>query len=247
MKKIALFLVSLFTATFAFAYDVEIDGIYYNLDSHEYFYYVANTFKDSVERTATVTSGYNDNYSGDIVIPEKVTYNGAEYNVTSIGWGAFKGSPSLSSITIPSSITSMSGDAFEGTAWFNNQPDGCVYINNNILYAYKGEMPENTHIDINEGTTMICGDAFYSRSHLTSIIIPDSVTSIGSRAFSDCDALTSVTIDSIIPPSLQYEVFNNTPSNLQIYVPDESVNAYKTTIGWSEYADKIKPISEKPA
>ena len=209
MKKIALFLVSLFTATFAFAYDVEIDGIYYNLDSHEYVYYVANTFKDSVERTATVTSGYNDKYSGDIVIPEKVTYNGAEYNVTSIGWGAFKGSSYLTSVTIPNSITSIGYEAFQ---YCHDLTSIVVDENNEICASIDGILYDKqkttlircpggkTSVEIPNSVTEIGYEAFLGCYWLTSVTIPNSVTSINYGAFNSCESLTSVSI----PESVTY-------------------------------------------
>ena len=78
-------------STNTFAYDVEIDGIYYNL------------FKD---KYAEVTSGDNS-YSGDVVIPEKVTYEGVEYPVESIRERAFQFCIPLTSITIPNSVTNL--------------------------------------------------------------------------------------------------------------------------------------------
>ena len=96
MKKTLLLLVALITATIAFA-SVEINGIYYILNDSN--------------QTAEVTSGINK-YSGDITIPEKVTYNATEYNVTSIGDMAFWSCSSLTSITIPNSVTSIGDRAF---------------------------------------------------------------------------------------------------------------------------------------
>ncbi|MBQ8721660.1 MAG: leucine-rich repeat domain-containing protein [Paludibacteraceae bacterium] len=204
MKKTLLLLVALITATIAFA-QTEINGIYYNLNDET--------------KTAEVTSNSNG-YSGDIIILEKVTYNTTEYNVTSIGRyafygcssltsitipnsvtsigvGAFNNCSSLASITIPNSVTSIGSSAFHKTPWLNNQPDGCLYIGK-CLYQYKGEMPEHTHIDVNEGTTTICDYAFSGCSSLTSITIPNSVTSIGYNAFYDCSSLTSITIPNSV-------------------------------------------------
>jgi hypothetical protein len=84
-------------------------------------------------------------------------------------------------------------------------------------------------------------------SNLPSIVIPDSVTSIGDSAFYNCSGLTSFVMTSTTPPTLQgWNVFGYTNSSLQIYVPDASVNTYKSEYNWSSYADKIKPISQKP-
>ena len=181
MKKTLLLIVALITATIAFA-SVEINGIYYNLNDSN--------------QTAEVTYQYylyENNYSGvtSITIPEKVTYNSTEYSVTSIGEWAFYSCDALTSITIPNSVTSIGDYAFYETPLLNNQPDGCLYVGS-CLYAYKGEMPANTHINVKEGTTQICCRSFYECSSLTSITIPNSVTSIGSSAFYNCLSLKSI-------------------------------------------------------
>ena len=93
-----------------------------------------------------------------------------------------------------------------------------------------------------DGTSI--GDYCFSQCKgLTSITIPDSVTRIGNGAFQNCSVLRSVTIQATTPPSLGSGAFNNT-NNCPIYVPAESVNAYKAATNWTTYADKIKPLSE---
>ena len=119
-------------------------------------------------------------------------------SVTSIGDDAFYGCTGLTSITIPDSVTEIGSGAFYNTAWYNNQPDGLVYAGK-VVYEYKGEMPENTSIQLKKGTVGIVDDAFYDCTDLTSITIPNSVTSIGDCAFYGCTGLTSITIpDSVM-------------------------------------------------
>ena len=118
-------------------------------------------------------------------------------SVTEIGFCAFYGCSGLTSIDIPNSVTKIGDSAFYRTAWYNNQPDGVVYAGN-VVYKYKGTMPENTSISIKEGTLGIGNYAFRDCSNLTEVTIPNSVTSIGGGAFLGCSGLTSVKIPNSV-------------------------------------------------
>ena len=132
------------------------------------------------------------------------------YSVTSIGQSAFNNCKSLTSIEIPNSVTTIKRNAFDGTAWYNNQPDGVVYFGK-FLYKYKGTMPFGTSIAIKEGTTAVCEYAFHYYSGLTSIEIPNSVTSIGKNAFDGCISLKELCFeDGVSTLSLGYGV--NSPN-----------------------------------
>ena len=100
-----------------------------------------------------------------------------------------------------------------------------------------------TSINIPSSVTTIAYGAFY-QSKLTSIDLPASVTSIGNYAFYNCSSLTSITIRSTTPPTLDSSYYSTFPTTSQykIYVPASAVNTYKTTERWSYYSSKIQAI-----
>ena len=171
------------------AHDFEVDGIYYNITSSQDLT-VAVTYRGSSY------SSYSDRYSGQVSIPETVAYNEKTYRVTSIGGYAFYGCSGLTSVTIPNSVTSIGSYAFSGTGWYNNQPDGILYLDE-WLIGVKGEKPTGKLV-IADGIRGIAGSAFYGCSSLTSVTIPNGVTSIGNETFYNCSGLTSVTIPNSV-------------------------------------------------
>ena len=88
-----------------FAYDFEMDGIYYE---------IRNSDEVKVSYRGSSSDSYNNEYTGSVVIPEKVTYNNTTYSVTSIGWGAFEGCTGLTEITIPNLVKVVSRGIFAG-------------------------------------------------------------------------------------------------------------------------------------
>ena len=131
------------------------------------------------------------------------------------------------------------------------------------IERYEIESNNLVSVEIGDCVTSIGERAFFICSSLESIDIPDSVTTIGNRAFSNCFSITSVTIGSGItyisdgafyscsslssitieattPPTLDAGVFDG--SSCPIYVPAESVDAYKARSGWYQYKSRIQAI-----
>ena len=117
-------------------------------------------------------------------------------SVTRIGQQAFEGCTNLETVSIPEAndVTDVGGDAFSGTKWLNDQPDGVVYVGK---VAYLGKNVSGD-ISINDGAVSISEGAFLNCTGLTSVTIPNSVTYIGSSAFFGCTNLTSITIPNSV-------------------------------------------------
>ena len=159
-------------------------------------------------------------------------------SVTSIGSSAFEKCSSLTSITIPDSVTSIDSSAFNSCSSLTSAtiPDSVTSIGQ---LAFRN-CSSLTSITIPDSVTSIGQMAFQSCSSLTSATIGTGVTSIGSLTFSVCNSLTSITVNATTPPTLGSSVFSS--KNHPIYVPSESLEAYKVADGWSQYASRIFAI-----
>ncbi len=160
--------------------------------------------------------------------------------VTTIGRNAFGYCRSLTSIDIPDSVTSIGDTAFEDCKSLTSITigSGLTTINNYVF----SKCISLASITIPNTVTSIGSTAFDGCRDVTTLTIGSGVTSIGDIAFAGCSGLTSVTINAIAPPTLGSAVFMNT-NDCPIYVPAESVNAYKSADGWSTYADRIFTIT----
>lgn len=163
-------------------------------------------------------------------------------SVTSIGRYAFSGCSGLTSITIPNSVTSMGDNSFQGCSGLTSItiPDSLTSIG---YYAFSG-CSGLTSVTIGNSVTWIKGYTFRNCTGLTSIIIGGGVASIGNNVFDGCTGLTSITLLPTTPPRLDSSAFRNIPTSAIFTVPKGTLDAYKTATNWSTYADKMVEAAE---
>jgi hypothetical protein len=211
MRKFTLFLFVLFFSLSIWAYNFTSGGFYYNIISSTAPYTVGVTY---------ATTNYNS-YSGTVIIPSTVTYNGITYTVISIQNYAFFNCVNLTSATILSSVTSIEASAFSY----------CVNL---------------ASVTIPNSVTSIKNLAFQGCSNLVSVAIPSSVTSIGDDAFYDCSGLTSISAYPTTPVDLSSSpnAFTGvSTSSCTLYVPTVSINEYDTATVWKNFSHIVAMTS----
>ena len=229
----------------------------------DYAFYFCNGFTGSLTIPNSVTSLGNyaftscSGFTGSLTIPNSVTSIGnyAFYNcsgltgsltignsVTTIGNRAFSDCGFTGGLTIPNSVTTIGGGAFSNCSGFTGSltiPNSVTTIGSSAFSNCSGFTGSLT---IGNSVTAIGEGAFSWCSGFTgSLTIPNSVTTIGNYAFNWCTGLTEAILYNTNPPSLRNYAINNT--SFLIYVPYESLNAYKIAENWSDYEDRIFPMA----
>ena len=219
MKKIFLFMAALaFSAQARAAEYFTVGALEYKIiDEENKYVAVSSCDKDA---------------QGALNIPESVTNPNDDtdvYTVTAIGNDAFAGCSALTSVTIPSSVTTISISAFY---MCNNliytKENGLKYLGNseNAYHALiESESKDITSCTINNNCKIIAQYAFYACNGLTSVTIPQSVTIIGSGAFSNCENLSAVSISGSVT-TIDGSAFSRCTSLTSITIPNSV-----TTIG----------------
>ena len=247
-KHLILALLTLLASSEVRAADFYADGIYYNYSGSN----VTVTYFDNEYNT----------YSGNVTIPSSVTRNNKTYSVTSIGDYAFYGCSSLTSVTIPNSVTSIGESAFGSssltsitipnsvTSIGRSAFDNCFDLTSVTISNRVKSIGANTFrgcrglssVIIPESVTSVGDYAFNGCSSLTSVTIPSSVTSIGNNAFNGCSSLTCVKNFSNTPQSISSSTFSNR-ANATLYVPKGKKRAYKAANYWKEFKNIEESIS----
>ena len=160
--------------------------------------------------------------------------------VTKIDKDAFFHFENLSRVTLPNSLIEIGAEAFYACSVLDS-----VVIPNNVTSIGRLAFCSCGLTDVTFGNsiTTIEANAFVRCEKLRTLTLPSSVTSLEDGAFSHCHVLGTVTCKATIPPTMGNAVFGDDRWLTSIYVPAESVDAYKAADGWKDYASLIKPIN----
>ena len=153
-------------------------------------------------------------------------------SIVSIGDYAFNNCSKLSILTIPDFVSHIGYQAFVGTLWYNNQPDGVIYAGK-VAHSFKGTMPSGTNISLIQGTLGVAYKAFFGCSGLTRITIPNTIVHIDCRAFEQCNNLLSIAIPNSITNISNY-LFYGCSGLTSITIPNSV-----TSIGESAFSGTI--------
>ena len=229
-SKLLALTLALMASVSSFAYDFKDGYLFYNI------------LPDGTVAVTSETYGIPYDYlPNSLVIPSEVNgYNGETYVVTEIANYAFSGCSMLDTLVIPNTVKKIGMYAFTGCtklvyisfpesiedilggalyecAWYNNQPDGLIYIGN-LLYRYKGTAPTGT-IVVKDGTKAILDFTFSNQPNIQSVVLPESVTSIHIQAFGDCPNLESVVLPSKLE-AIEDHTFQYCEKLTNIKLPD---------------------------
>lgn len=234
LQKIGMLIAVLCASISSYAYDIEIDGIYYNVD-------LSNM-------TASVTSGDKE-YSGAVIIPSPIVYNNREFSVVSIENYAFYNCTNLKSIIMANTITMVGANSVlaippgpftgctglekvilsESTKLIGDRAfEDCTKLTDIVIpssvtsieYGAFYGCTNLTNVDLTGSSLEYIGQyAFCRCSSLTSVNIPNSVTQIESYAFYGCSSLSYVTIPNSVT-TIEESAFDRCSSLTSVTIPN---------------------------
>ena len=208
----------------------------------------------TINPITNVISASGEGGGGEVDLNEMAYFDyagrfyGDKYSLLANAWES-----SLAVDPLEISANSFQAGPYRGKAQYPNGETEGVIIPQGVTsigkYAFREWEANNQPLVIPNSVTSIGEGAFaYSNSNKHPIIIPDSVTYIGSVAFEGWSNVPYIEMKSETPPTLGHSTaFGSGPLSvlIPIYVPDESVEAYKTTGHWSYLRDRIFPISNR--
>lgn len=213
-KITSLLIIFFLNVNIVYSYDFEVNGIYYEYDSSS--------------QSATVTFSYNDKYSGNIIVPVSVSYNGRTLPVLSIGNNAFSDCTELESVSLPSGLTTIGWDSFNGCTKISK-----IIIPETVSTIGRGAFHNCTalsKIEIPNNVTYIHQETFKGCSNLTSVLLPENLSYIDDYAFEGCSQLQSISIPAATT-FIENGAFSGCP-NLETIIFEDNTEIIKLRVNY---------------
>lgn len=228
--------------------------IYYTTTDHNVVTpNVESVFKNGEDDLEVVSNVYTNGF-GIITLSGDLTSMGSSFlgcstlssitlpgSLSRLAGSSFNSCRALSSVTLPNTLQSIGPQTFQGCESLSGLviPEGVESFGTRAFYGCSSL----SLIVLPENTTAIGANAFSGCSSLLSITIPSKVTTIGSNAFRNCSSLSSIIVLPIVPPGTTNNgrMFENT-NGAPIYVPAGSVSTYKEAEYWIDYKDRIQAM-----
>ena len=210
-----------------FSYAYQGTTLYYIIDTNQQARVVPPLYPDVYYYTETDSSswyGYTKP-KGAVVVPDIVLFNGGQYPVTALEAFAFYQCDSVTSVTLPVSVTYLEHDAFTECSLETITMPGVTFMGEGCFY----KASSLTSLDIPAGVTELPEWLFGHCISLQSVTLPDGITHIGDMAFLNCSSLQSITLPDSLTSIGDYTFYQC--SGLQsISFPDGL-----TTIGYAAF------------
>ena len=231
-------------------YDFVVDGLYYDILT-----------PDGDNPTCSVSDPDKEHrYSGDIVIPEQVEYDGKTYTVTAIGTCAFDSNENITSVTIPNTVTKIGIQAFSSSSLTEIEiPSSVVLIDEKAFYnsSIESITIPNSVTTIGLGAISSCGNLkkavignslktistsmFLYCPQLEEVTIGGAVETIELGAFQLCSNLKKINMLNPVPPTVgSYALYGVSKENATLTVPIGSAEAYRNAPEWKDFGNIIE-------
>lgn len=213
------------------AYELVVNGVYIGIVGPN-FAYVTNRGLNSPEPS----------YTGDVVVPEQVTYNGRVYNVTSVGDNAFTGCDGLRSVQLPPKVTAISPCAFLGcTSLQSVNVSQNLYVISNTAFTACTSLQQ---ISFPRYQEVVDSMTFYCCASLTSLILPHRIRTIYCTSMQHLSSLTDLYCFASEPPVAEVGAFTLADQKkCTLHVPKETLSKYQESQVWRDFGS-IVPLED---
>ena len=226
MRRFLTYLFLLPSAIFHLsAYDVEVDGVCYNLIAGRRMAYVTHRGTDGVE---------TNSYSGDVVVPATISYKGLTYDVLSVGDNAFAGCEELTSVQLPASLNAVSPCAFIGCTSLRqvSLPSTLKAIS---CCAFTG-CTSLRRISLPRYAELVDTLTFYCCASLTSVVLPHRVRTVCQGALEHLPRMINLYCFSSEPPVAEQGAFSpRDQRRCVLHVPREALQKYRESPVWKDF------------